>query len=236
MIPRKHLLIMIGFVLVNAAFSAIYYPRLPDPCPIHWNLHGEVDGYGSPMTLTLIGPVSAAVLLLILAGLTQLGPFKSNIMEFRVTLGRMGVLIMALLLGLQVVIVLSASGAPIRIGAGLCVMIGLMFAIMGNWMGKLRRNLYIGIRTPWTVANDVVWERTHRLGGRLFVIAGLVTAVTGLLASEAVSGIVLLSTIGVSVAVVVAYSLILYRKLGQVDDLCPPTDSPSPRTEPKHEI
>jgi uncharacterized membrane protein len=107
----------------------------------------------------------------------------------------------------------------IQIGPALCVLVGLMIAMLGNWMGKLRRNFYIGIRTPWTLANEVVWEKTHRLGGKLFVAAGLISAITGLFAGDVVCFVVLMSTLIGSALWAVLYSLYEYRKLGQVDDL-----------------
>lgn len=221
MIPRKHLLIIAVAVLANAGLSAYYYPRLPNPCPIHWNLHGEVDDYGSPMTMAMLGPCISLGIAVLMSALPLLGPMRSNFETFRVTYGRIAVTLAVFFFGLQVVLLLAATENRLRIGPSLCVLFGLMFAVLGNWMGKLRRNLYVGIRTPWTIANDVVWEKTHRLGGRLFVLAGLITAAAGLFTSEKVCFATLMTSIGVSVIWSGLYSLVVYRRLGQVDDFAP---------------
>ncbi|MBK8268617.1 MAG: SdpI family protein [Planctomycetes bacterium] len=87
-------------------------------------------------------------------------------------------------LALHVLFMLEANGTNVRMGPSIGIILGIMFMVLGNWMGKLRRNLYIGIRTPWTIANDIVWEKTHRLGGRLFVAAGIVTVAVCTFASD----------------------------------------------------
>jgi uncharacterized membrane protein len=221
MIPRIHIIIIALAVLCNAGLSAYIFPRLPDPCPIHWNIRGEVDGYGAPLTMALLGPSIAAGVALMMCGLPLLGPFRKNMESFRVVYGRIAVTLVVFFFGLQVVLLLAATGNKLRIGPSLCILFGILFAVLGNWMGKLRRNLYIGIRTPWTIANDVVWEKTHRLGGKLFVVAGFVSAITGVFASELGCFITMMSSIGIAVLWSVLYSLVEYRRLGQVDDFAP---------------
>src|SRR5262249_19202654 len=151
--------------------------------------------------------------------LPVLGPFRRNMESFRVVYGRIGSLILTFFLALHVVTLLAATGRPLRIGAVLTILIGLMFACLGNWMGKVRRNFYVGIRTPWTLANEIVWEKTHRLGGKLFVAAGLIAAITGFFASEVTCFVVLMAALFGSATWSVIYSYVTYRKLGQVDDL-----------------
>jgi len=219
MIPRTHLLIVLATVALTAAVSVYAYPRLPNPCPIHWNLRGEVDDYGSPLTMAMIAPCVSLGVAVLMAGLPLLGPFRSNFEKFRTTYGRLAVTIMIFFLGLQVVLLRAAATGTVHIGPTLCVLLGLMFAVMGNWMGKIRQNFYIGIRTPWTLANETVWEKTHRLGGKLFVAAGLISTTTGLLAGNTVCFVVLMSSIVGAVGTSVLYSVVEYRKLGQIDDL-----------------
>jgi uncharacterized membrane protein len=104
------------------------------------------------------------------------------------------------------------------IGALLCAAIGLMVAAIGNMFGKLRRNLYVGIRTPWTIMNDEVWERTHRLGGRIWFVLGLVLAVAGFVLPGWLCFIVLMTGLIGSSLLVVVYSAVIYQKLGARDD------------------
>ena len=223
MIPRFHLWWMIAAVAANATLSAAFYSRLPDPCPIHWNLHGQIDGYGTPFEVALLGPSVSAGVALLLIVLPLLGPFKRNFMSFRVVYGRISAVILTFFVAIQLVILLAAVGNHLRMGPLFAILIGLLFACLGNWMGKLRRNFYVGIRTPWTLANEVVWEKTHRIGGKLFVAAGLITALTGFFAGDIICFVVLMTSILGSVTWSVLYSLVVYRRLGQVDDLASET-------------
>lgn len=219
MIPRFHLLTMFALVVVSAAFGAVMHWRLPETVPTHWNIHGQADGWGGKWQLTVLFPALNAGIVLLLVALPLLGPFRANFEKFRVAYGRIGIVIVAALTAMDVVFLLKADGATFDLGSALCVVIGLMLALMGNWLGKVRRNFYVGIRTPWTLANEDVWERTHRVGAKLFVAQGLLAAVVGLLAPSFVCFIVLIGGILAVTLWTILYSYLLYRRMGQVDEL-----------------
>ena len=88
--------------------------------------------------------------------------------------------------------------------------IGLLLVLLGNYMGKLRKNFFIGVRTPWTLASDEVWARTHRLTGWLWAAAGLALAIDGLLGANVV---VFLVVILVAILTPPIYSFLLYRRI-----------------------
>lgn len=219
MIPRRSLLIIVLFFLAATTFSAVWHARLPETVPTHWNARGEADAFGPRWKLTVLMPGLMVVLTLIFHFLPQLGPFRKNIESFRPTYGRIVVVAMAALLAIHVISVLKAGGQNISMNRAILIVIGLLLATMGNWFGKLRRNFYIGIRTPWTIANDEVWERTHRLGGRLFVAYGVLLVVAGLAAPAGTSVFWLVGGLIVITVWLTVYSLVTYRRLGQVDRL-----------------
>lgn len=219
MIPRTPLMIVVLLVLAAIAFSAVWHPRLPETVPTHWNARGEADGFGPRWKLTVLMPGMMVMMTLLLHFLPQLGPFRKNIESFRPTYGRIVVVAMVFLLALNVITVLKAEGRDIPMNRIIPVGIGLLLAVLGNWFGKLRRNFYIGIRTPWTIANDEVWERTHRLGGRLFVVYGLLLVLAGLTTPGWASAVWLVAGLAVIALWVTIYSLVVYRRVGQVDRL-----------------
>ena len=88
--------------------------------------------------------------------------------------------------------------------------VGLLLVVLGNFMGKLTKNFFVGIRTPWTLASDEVWLRTHRLGGKLFVLAGAGLFVAGL---SGAGHVAILLAVVVAAGIPVAYSYVVYRKL-----------------------
>jgi uncharacterized membrane protein len=224
MMPRPYLIVLIVLQLAMIAVSAGFYPVLPDTVPTHWNIRGEIDDHGSKWTTLLLPPGLVLLTFGLLVGLPLVGPFRKNFEQFRVTYGRICVTVMAGMVALHVVSLLASSGHSLRIGAAISVVLGVMLTALGNWLGKVRRNFYLGIRTPWTLANDAVWEKTHRLGGKLFVVVGVASVLAGLLApAEWICFVVLMGGLGVATVWLVLYSLYWYRRLGQVDDLSPRT-------------
>jgi uncharacterized membrane protein len=116
----------------------------------------------------------------------------------------------------QVLIVGAARGAAVGVAHLLLPMLGLFFIVVGNVLGKLRWNYTVGIRTPWTLADELVWDRTHRFGGWVFVAGGVVLVIAGFAAPHAALQPVLLSVIGVVTLLPVARSYLLWRGRGRI--------------------
>jgi uncharacterized membrane protein len=171
------------------------------------------------MTLALLAPSISLGTLLLLTVLPLIGPFRRNFENFRNVYGKICVLVATLFLLLHAIELLKAVGHTFSIGSAMAILVGSLIAVLGNWMGKIRRNFYVGIRTPWTIANDRVWEKTHRVGGPIMVVVGIASVISGLVAPDWVSYAVL---IGGAIALAVwsmGYSLYWYRRLGSVDEL-----------------
>ncbi len=225
MIARSHLVGMFAIVLVACGFSVALYGRLPDPAPMHWNLHGVVDGWGPRWEAAVLMPAIGLGMIGLMAGLPLLGPFRRNFERFRTTYGRICVAIVTALLAFHLIALLKGIGRSIEIGATMSIVVGLLLAVIGNWLGKVRRNLHVGIRTPWTLANDAVWERTHRAGARFMVSVGLVSALAGIVAPDWLCFAVLMGGLGAFVVWAALYSLYWYRKLGERDELTSSADA-----------
>lgn len=219
MVPRGYLVLICVILATSLGVAGWFHGTLPERVPTHWNWKGEVDGWGASWQATwMISGVLFGIAALTL-GLPLLGPFRKNFEQFRATYGAIVSAVLGTFLGLQVLISLASSGASVDIGAGICMILGVLFVLLGNWFGKIRRNFYVGIRTPWTLANDYVWERTHRLGGKMFVCVGALCVAAGLLLPAWICFIVMMGGLLVSTAVSIVYSLICYRRHGQVDEL-----------------
>lgn len=114
---------------------------------------------------------------------------------------------------IELVVVAAALGWALPADRLVLGVAGAMLVLIGNQLGKSRSMYLVGIRTPWTLASEAVWVRTHRLGGKLMVGAGLVTVAAVLLPLSApLLPIVLLSAIGIAVLVPVVYSFLLWRR------------------------
>ena len=212
MIARRHVFILLALVLVTVAMSAGAFSRLPALAPIHWNWRGEADGFGSRWTISLVFPVTAAFLVALFLALPMLSPIRDASDRSRLAYGRCAVVGIVGVVLIHATILGRALGWAIDVPSSILVIAGALLAGIGNEMKNVRRNPWIGIRTPWTLASDDVWERTHRVGRRLMVAWGLTIALAGLvLPNWAAIVIVIAGAIGLTVWSM-AYSYALSRQ------------------------
>jgi uncharacterized membrane protein len=198
-------------VLISACISAWYYPHLPEQIPTHWNFAGQINGYSPKLWGVFQMPLFLAFMWLLLLILPRISPKGYRLDQFLDSYGAVLIAIMAALLILNFGFLRAALHPSSTPNSLVFLTLGMVLVIMGNYMGKFRKNFFIGVRTPWTLASDEVWARTHRLTGWLFIIAGLALMVNSVLgAHEIVVLIIILSIVAV---VPIAYSYVLYSRI-----------------------
>lgn len=201
------------WILVLLAFliSAFAYPRVPERVASHWNARGEVNDTMGRFWGVFFLPLMLAGLVLLLMFVPSIDPLKANIAQFR-RYYDLFILVFALfMLLIHLQVILWNLGIKISPNLVLPIGIGLLFFYLGTMMRQVKRNFFIGIRTPWTLSSDVVWEKTHQLGGRLFQAAGVIALVGAFLPSYA--WLFILAPALLVSLVATAYSYVLYRKL-----------------------
>ncbi len=203
---------ILSWILIAVAlgFSLALYARLPESIPAHWNIHGRPDGFTSKPWGAFVVPIVMIALYLVFLVLPKISPRGYRFDSFLSVWEIVRTAILALMLLIHVLVLLAGTGVAIDIVRAIEAGGGLLLVLLGNYMGKLGKNFFIGIRTPWTLASDEVWLRTHRLGGRLFVIAGLVVFAGGILGAGPLLPMV---AIGAAALLSVVYSYLLYRRL-----------------------
>jgi uncharacterized membrane protein len=203
---------LLCLALVAASFvaSAAVYGRLPERMPSHWNLAGNVDGYASKPWAPFYMPLTMAGLYLLFVVIRRASPRSYRLEGFAGALEIVEAATLAFLLTISIVVLLAGLGEPVSINRVVAVGMGLLFVVIGNFMGKFTRNFFAGIRTPWTLASDEVWLRTHRLGGKLWIAGGLVLFVTGLRGGGLTP---LFFVLPVVAGVPAVYSYVIYRRL-----------------------
>lgn len=209
----------VGLLLVFAAFvvGLWFYPQLPDSIPSHWNAAGQVNGYLPKFWGVFLLPGVMAGTWLLLALLPRLAPRGYRLDAFLNAYGAISLAILAALLLFAVVVLLAAKGERMPMQRIAPTALGLLLLIIGNYLGKFRKNFFAGIRTPWTLASDEVWARTHRLGGWLFVTGGLVALVSGLIAPGAYATFIPIAAILAATLIPVVASYFIYRRLEGFD-------------------
>ncbi len=199
-------------LLADLAFGLWALPRLPERVPVHWGLAGEADGFGAAWQNALLMPAIALVLWALFLVIPLADPLKRNYSRFPETLKLFRWLVPLMAVALHLVVALSSLGVSIDSGKGVVAVVAVFFVVLGNSMGKLKHNWFIGIRSPWTLASEEVWTRTHRLAAPIWVTGGLVQLVS-VLVPQAAAGILFAASLAVMVLVPIAYSFVLFRRL-----------------------
>jgi uncharacterized membrane protein len=217
---RIYWIIALLLFVASIALPAWLYPGLPDQIPTHWNIKGQVDGYGGKWTLFLF-PAMTVPLLLLFYFLPALSPRNFEVDAFRSTYLYIMDVVLGLFAYMQAVLLYTVYHAvhgdnSFDIGRAFFAGIFLFFAMMGNVMGKVRKNFYIGIRVPWTLASDRVWNDTHRLGAWVMTAAGVIGFVLTLLNVPIWVSFGLL--VG-SMVILLVYSFLRYKTLERAGQL-----------------
>ena len=194
--------------LATLAMAAWAWGQVPDGTriPIHWDIHGRPNGWGGKAEAFLVCPVMLIFVTGVLALAARLEPRKEHVAQSREALESIAMMVAVFMAVIQGTLVSTAVGHPIDVGRVVLGSIGLLFAGMGNLMGKLRSNHFAGFRTPWTLSSERSWSKTHRLGGRLFVVTGVGTALLGLANQPTIATAFLMVSLLISLVVTVWYS------------------------------
>jgi uncharacterized membrane protein len=202
-----------GIVLIAVSFalSALMYPRLPDPMPMHWDLLGNLDGEIARAWGAFLVPAVAAGVWLLLLVLPRLSPREFPMEPFARQWRAFEIAILGFLLFAQWLMLHAAASQRPLPSRLFQVGLGVLLAALGNLFGKTTRNFFFGIRTPWTIASEEVWLRTHRFAGRLIVATG---GLVVLAAFFDLGSVLILPAVVLVVLVSVVYSYVIYRRLG----------------------
>ena len=201
-----------GLLVAGAyAFSAIVYDRLPERMATHWNLSGEVDGWSSRASGAFGLPTVALGTLLLLSFLPRIDPRRENYAKFAGTYDLIVSLVVAFLVLTHVLVIGTALGWPVNISRVIPPALGVLFLVLGNVLPRARQNWWFGVRTPWPLSDERVWMRTHRVGGRLMVAAGIVTIATVALPTEWAMPVLLTAIMGSALGSVI-YSYVAWRQ------------------------
>jgi len=208
---RITLIISSILLLVAILAGMALWARLPEQMASHWNEADQVDGYMSRFWGIFLMPIVAAGMLLLFLVIPQIDPLKANIAKFRGYFNTFILLFMIFLLYMHgLTLAWNLGYNQFRMGAAMLPALGLFFIYAGVMISKARRNWFIGIRTPWTLSSDKVWDETHRLGSKMFIGAG-VLSLLGVFFPDYMLWFFMIPIFGAALVPVV-YSYILFRR------------------------
>ncbi len=177
---KKSSVIILLIILASFIIAVYFYPQMPDEMASHWSIKGEPDGYMLKFWGLFLMPIISLGLFLLFLLIPRIDPLKANIKKFRKYFDGFMVLITIFLFYIYLLGIAWNLGKRFNMSQMITPALGIIFYYCGVLTENAKRNWFIGIRTPWTLSSESVWNKTHKTGGKLFKIAGL-TAFLGML-------------------------------------------------------
>jgi uncharacterized membrane protein len=173
---RNIQILIAGLILVSFLMGAYLQPYMPEKMASHWDANGNVDGYMSRFWGLFLMPVISAILFMVFILIPRIDPLKENIEGFRGHFNVFTLLLFGFLFYLYMLVMLWNLGYRFNLIQFLAPAFGLIIYYAGVMMENAKQNWFIGVRTPWTLSSEVVWNKTNRLAGKLFKVAGVLAA------------------------------------------------------------
>ncbi|MBN2127075.1 MAG: SdpI family protein, partial [Candidatus Diapherotrites archaeon] len=198
-------------VILSFIIAFIVIPLMPSIIPTHWGAQGTADGFGEPVTMYLFPIIMLGTLILFLV-IPFFEPFKKNLKEFEPQFWSASLLIQGFFFLFYLGIIYVILFNELNMNLIVIPLISLLFIGLGYLMPSFKRNFFVGIRTPWTLANEEVWTKTHKFGGKIFIAAGILS-----LASIFFGIYFLLAVLLFASFSTVIYSFIEFKKMNKTE-------------------
>lgn len=212
MTTRTTTLIVLFLIAVAALAGLVLWNQFPEQMASHWNQNDQVDGYMSKFWGVFMMPLFSLGLLLLFLVIPQIDPLKANIAQFRGVFNLFIMFIIGFMLYIHALTLAWNLGyTAFNMSQAMLPAMGLLFFLVGLMLRQAKRNWFIGIRTPWTLSSDTVWDKTHQLGAILFMAAGVLALVGGFLGGMLAFWFFFVPVMGSSLFLLI-YSYVLYQR------------------------
>lgn len=212
MSTRTTLVISLVLIVAATLVGILLWNQLPEQMASHWDVNDQVNGYMPRFWGVFLMPLVTLGMLVLFLVVPSIDPLKANIAQFREAFN----LFIALIVGFMIYVhgltlAWSLGYHNFKMSMAMLPFMGLLFIAIGFMLRKAKRNFFIGIRTPWTLSSDRVWDETHRLGATLFMVSGALAVVGGFFGGMVAFWMLFVPLIG-STLFLLVYSYVLYRR------------------------
>lgn len=198
------------FLLIIAVAGYYFYYHFPAVVVTHWNWAGKPDNWGSGKVNAITLPLVTLGMYILFLIMPYFDPKKERYAEFAKVYHAFKGIMVSFMAIIFILTSLNNLGYSIPIGKVVPALIGLLFIVIGNYMGKLKRNWFVGVKTPWTLSSDEVWNKTHRFSGKIFILSGLVMIANGWVTSAIWSFWIFIINIAILLIGTMGYSYFAY--------------------------
>jgi uncharacterized membrane protein len=212
MSTRTTTIVVLLLLIVATAAGLLLWNRLPDQMASHWDINDRVNGYMPKVWGVFLMPLISLGMFALFLAIPAIDPLKANIAKFREAFNLFIVLIVAFMLYIHgLTLAWSLGYTDFKMSTSMLPAMGLLFIFLGYMLRKAKRNFFIGIRTPWTLSSDTVWDKTHQLGAILFMVSGVLAFLGGIFGGMTAFWFLFVPLIGSTVFLLV-YSYVLYQR------------------------
>ncbi|MBU5669743.1 SdpI family protein [Peptoniphilus sp. MSJ-1] len=203
---KESIISIIASILIFIFFNLLFYNKMPDSLPTHWNFNSEVDSYGTRFEAMIGIHIFLIAMNIFLCFMLDNDPKNKKQNNFVITISKFS--IPTIMFIIYLITVLSGFGIDVKATNIITPFVGLLFIAIGNYMPKIKRNYTVGIKLPWTLNSDENWRRTHRVGGYSFIFAGILFLIMTFFRYE----FLILIPFIICMLIPMIYSFYLYRK------------------------
>jgi len=204
-------------MIIPLLYAGSIYSSLPETVPLHFDINGKADGFGNKsqiwFVVILMTVVSAGVYLLI-TNLPKIDP-KKTAGQSPELYHKIAIVLVVFLCALNIVIIYSTASGSFKLSNLMLPLLGLLFAVLGNYMHSIKPNYFVGFRTPWTLENEENWRKTHQLVGKLWVPGGILITISTLLLPVKPGFVVFLCIVVIITVIPGIYSYLYFKKQQQ---------------------
>ena len=208
---KKHVFPLV-IMSLSILWWVILYNKLPSQIPMQWGVDGTVNSYAPKLQAAFTHNGILLFLYAVLVLSPKMDPRKQNYPKFSRSYRIITLAIMLVLFLLNISVLLASLGYNLNVTTITPILVGILFIILGNYMQTVKPNFFIGIRTAWTLSNEQVWRKTHRLGSKLFILGGILFFVTPFVPEQLLFPLII-SIILAVVLIPTLYSYVQYRKI-----------------------
>lgn len=203
---------ILAIILLPFIYLVHSWHELPSRIPVHWNIEGEIDRYGDKSELIIIAILLPLLVYLIFLIVPKIDP-KNRLNKMGKKLQTIKFLLTTFMSILALFIIYTAKNQSFTNPNYIVLITGVLFIILGNYFKTIKPNYFIGIKTPWTLENETVWKETHKLGGKMWFIGGLIIILSSLLLEKQTNFTLFIVITAIITIIPMVYSYLKFQNL-----------------------
>lgn len=212
MSTRNTVIIVLILILAGTLAGLVLWNKLPAQMASHWDINDQVNGYMPKVWGVFLMPLVTLGMFVLFLAVPAMDPLRANIAKFREAFNLFIVLIVAFMLYVHALTLAWSLGyTNFKMSTSMLPAMGLLFIFIGFMLRKAKRNFFIGIRTPWTLSSDYVWDKTHQLGATLFAASGVLAFIGGVIGGMTAFWFLFIPLMGSTIFLLI-YSYVLYQR------------------------